>query len=275
MNLLSDNINQIALVGAVAIILITVGVVGKYIKNIKDDKSEGELTGENWDGIGEYKNEVPTGWGVVYILSILWALWYIVFGYPVNSYSQIGELNDEVKTYNAKFEQKWKNPDEETLMGMGEGVYLVQCAPCHGIAADGINAKAASFEIWGHAKGVELVVRNGSKGLEYPMGEMPSGLVQDDADIQAVSEYVANGLKGSTRGKEVFDTVCASCHGADGKGMGAMSPDLSVYGTPAFVKDVLNRGKIGYIGTMPKFNDGRLTEIQKEAVGHYILSVGK
>lgn len=275
MNLLSDNINKIALVAAIAIVVIAVGVVGKYMYNIRNQKSEGVLGDENWDGIGEYKNEVPTGWGMFYILAILWALWYILFGYPVNSYSQIGEWNEEVKTYNEKFEKKWKNPDEETLMAMGEGIFLVQCAPCHGIAADGINGKAASFETWGHAKGVELVIRNGSKGLGYPLGEMPGGLVQDKAEIEAVSEYVASGLKGNAKGKEVFDMMCTSCHGPDGKGMGGMSPDLSIYGTPAFVKDVLNRGKVGHIGTMPKFNDGRLTEIQKEAVGHYVLSVGQ
>jgi len=275
MNWLSDNVNQLALLGAAAIVLITVGVVGKYIKNIKNDKSKGELTDDNWDGIGEYKNEVPIGWGVVYILTIVWAVWYMVAGYPVNSYSQIGEYNDEVKSYNKHFAQKWKDPDKETLMGMGEGVYLLQCAPCHGIAADGIDGKAASFETWGTAKGIELVVKNGSKGTGYTMGDMPGGLVPDEADIKAVSAYVANGMSGNTKGKEVFAAVCVACHGPDGKGMEGMSADLTTYGTPAFVKEVLNRGKIGDIGTMPKFDDGRLTDIQKEAVGNYILSIGK
>ncbi len=275
MNWLSDNINQLALLGAAAIVLITVGVVGKYIKNIKNDKSEGELADDNWDGIGEYKNEVPTGWGVVYILTIVWAVWYMVAGYPVNSYSQIGEYNEEVKSYNKHFAQKWKDPDKETLMGMGEGVYLLQCAPCHGIAADGIDGKAASFETWGTAKGIELVVKNGSKGMGYTMGDMPGGLVPDEADIKAVSAYVANGMSGNPKGKEVFDTACVACHGADGKGMEGMSANLTTYGTPAFVTEVLNRGKIGDIGTMPKFDDGRLTDIQKEAVGNYILSIGK
>ncbi len=274
MNWLSDNVNQLALLGAAAIILITVGVVGKYVKNIKNDKSEGELTGDNWDGIGEYKNEVPTGWGIVYILLIVWAVWYMLVGYPTNSYSQIGEYNDEVKSYNKHFEEKWKNPNQETLMGMGEGVYLLQCAPCHGIAADGIDGKAAGFDTWGTAKGVAEVIKSGSKGLGYTMGDMPAGLLQDEADIKAVSEFVANGMNTNQKGKEIFETACASCHGADGKGMGGMSPDLSTYGTPAFVKEVLKRGKIGNIGVMPKFNDGRLTDIQKEAVGHYILSIG-
>ncbi len=55
--------------------------------------------------------------------------------------------------------------------------------------------------------------------------------------------------------------------------MGGQAPDISAYGTPKFVIDVLNRGKKGFIGTMPKFNDGRLTEVQKKAVATYILSL--
>ena len=275
MNWLSDNVNQLSLLGAAAIILLTVFVAGKYIKQMKTDQATGELTEDNWDGIGEYKNTIPIGWGMAFVGTIIWGFWYFFIGYPLNAYSQIGEWNDEVKAYNAYFAQKWANPDKDTLMGMGEGVYLVQCAPCHGIAGDGIDGKAAGFDRWGTAKGVADTIKNGSKGLGFTLGDMPAGLLSDQADIDAVSKYVANGLKGDGKGKEIFATTCASCHGEDGRGMGGMSPNLTTYGTPAFVQNVLNRGKKGNIGVMPRFNDGRLTDMQKEAVGHYILSLGE
>ena len=54
-----------------------------------------------------------------------------------------------------------------------------------------------------------------------------------------------------------------------------MSVDLSKYGSASFVADVLNRGKKGVIGTMPKFNDGRLNDIQQSAVGEYVISLSK
>lgn len=69
--------------------------------------------------------------------------------------------------------------------------------------------------------------------------------------------------------------VCAACHGEDGKGMEGMAPDLTKYGSADFVVDVLNRGKLGFIGKMPAFNDGRLTDIQKRAVGEYVISLSK
>jgi cytochrome c oxidase cbb3-type subunit 3 len=268
-NLATDDVHQLGLLGALLIIVISVIVIGKYINQIKNDTSTGDLGDENWDGIGEYRNPIPVGWAISFFGLIIWSLWYILAGYPVNAFSQIGQYNEEVTAHNTAFQSKWSNPSEETLMGMGEGVYLVQCAPCHGIAGDGIDGKAAGFDRWGAASGVLDVINDGSKGLGYPMGEMPGGLVSGE-DAKAIAAYVAGGLKGQ---QPASFSACTSCHGADGKGLGGQSPDLSTYGTTVFVTEVLNRGKDGALGMMPKFNDGRLTDIQKEAVGHYILSL--
>ena len=53
----------------------------------------------------KYKNPIPVGWAVVFLLMLVWAVWYYLIGYPLNSYSQIGEYNKEVKEANAKFEK--------------------------------------------------------------------------------------------------------------------------------------------------------------------------
>lgn len=279
---LEDNINLLSLIGALAIILLTVFVVGKYMKQMKESKSEGELSEHNWDGIGEYKNPLPIGWAVMFVLTLVWAIWYYLVGYPLNSYSQIGEYNEEVKAMNAKFEKEWANPDLKTLHAMGESIYLVQCSACHGITADGINGKAADLTAWGSEKALVDVILNGSKGLDYPMGEMPGGMA-DEEGAKAIAAYIAKELSGikKTSNEDLVEVgraqfaVCASCHGDDGKGMDGMSPDLTKYGTSEFVMDVLRRGKKGAIGAMPKFDDGRLNDIQQKAVGEYILSLSK
>lgn len=279
---LEDNINLLSLIGALAIILLTVFVVGKYMKQMKESKSEGELSEHNWDGIGEYKNPLPIGWAVMFVLTLVWAIWYYLVGYPLNSYSQIGEYNEEVKAMNAKFEKEWANPDLKTLHAMGESIYLVQCSACHGITADGINGKAADLTVWGSEKALVDVILNGSKGLDYPMGEMPGGMA-DEEGAKAIAAYIAKELSGikKTSNEDLVEVgraqfaVCASCHGDDGKGMDGMSPDLTKYGTSEFVMDVLRRGKKGAIGAMPKFDDGRLNDIQQKAVGEYILSLSK
>ncbi len=283
MNWLSDNVNQLALLGAAAILVLTIGVTAKYFKQIKEGKSEGVLKDENWDGIGEYKNNSPIGWSLAFIGTIIWGVWYWFVGYPLNAYSQIGEYNEEVAAHTKMFEKKWANPTKEDLLGMGEGVYLVQCSPCHGIDATGIEGKAQDLTKRLLKESVLAVIEKGSAALGdkkmdgvgkfgYQMGEMPPGLVSGD-DAKAVAEYVANGFKGNDKGAEVFANACASCHGADGKGMNGMAPNLKEY-DDTIIKHVLEHGKQSVIGTMPSFK-GRLTAVQEKAVATYIRSLSE
>ena len=282
---LSDSVNSLALLGALAILLISAFVIGGYVKKMKVAKDKVESTGEEWDGIGELKNNLPTGWAISFIAVMVWALWYFFLGYPLNSYSQIGEYNEEVKARNAKFEQNFAGADKATLKNMGESVFLVQCAQCHGVSGDGINGVARDLTKWGSEAGIEDAIINGSEGMEYPLGMMSKAadLGIDNNTAKAIAAYVAKEISAikSTKnenlvwqGKEAFG-VCASCHGEDGKGMDGSAPDLTKYGSSEFVKEVLNRGKAGSIGVMPSFTDGRLSEVQKQAVGEYISSLAE
>ena len=266
-----DIVNILAIAGAVALVIITVFVVIKYVRQMQTDKADGELADEQWDGIGEYLNELPFGWAVLFFILIVWGAWYFLIGYPVQSYSQIGEYNEDTKVHNDKFASQYADIKGDRLVEMGESVFLADCKVCHGLNADGIDGKAADLNEWGSAQAVLDTINNGSKGMNYPMGEMPAGMASGK-DAKDIAKYVASGLKGTT-GSEAFAMACASCHGEDGKGMGGMSPDLSTYDTPAFVVDVLNRGKKGFIGEMPKFD--RLNAKQKEAVGAYINSLSE
>ncbi len=282
MNWLNDNVNVLALLGAAAILILTIGVSWKYIQQMKTDKSSGELTKENWDGIGEYKNPLPIGWSLSFLGTMIWALWYFFVGYPLNSYSQIGEYNDEVKGHTTQFESKFANPDKATLMAMGEGIFLVQCAPCHGVTGDGINGKAANLEQWGNEAAVVHAIVNGAKGSEYPLGEMPAGLL-DEQSAKAVAAFMMQEISSVKKTKNpalveegrALWATCSACHGEDGKGMAGSAPDLSTYGSAQFVVNVLGTGKKGAIGNMPKFNDGRLSNVQKTAVGTYVSSLAK
>ncbi|MBV5278458.1 MAG: c-type cytochrome [Campylobacteraceae bacterium] len=282
MNWLNDNVNLLALIGAAAIIIISVFVIGKYLRQMQNDKSGGELAKDNWDGIGEYKNPLPIGWALSFIGTIVWGLWYFLAGYPLSAYSQIGEYNEEVKSYNTKFESKFSNPDQATLMGMGEGVFLVQCAPCHGVTGDGMNGKAANLAKWGNEEAVISAILNGVKGSDYPLGEMPAGLL-DKESATAVAAFMMQEVSSAkkTKNSALVETgralwaTCSACHGEDGKGMDGQSANISHYGDAQFVVNVLGMGKKGAIGNMPKFNDGRLTNVQKLAVGTYVHSLAK
>ena len=285
---LSDKVNVFALIGATFILALTILIASNYIKKMKDSKAEGQLTEEDWDGIREFKNDIPIGWGVTYLVLIVWALWYWFIGYPLNAYSQIGEYNAEVRTYNAEFEEKWKNIDKETLTRMGQNLYLVQCSQCHGITTEGINGTAANLLEWGRERRYCATLKEGSKGMGYLLGEMlPINQIAPDVltteeDYRAIAAYVMAEISEVkktkypqlvSKGKELFAAAtCIACHGEDGKGNGGLSPDLSNYGTPAFVAEVLEKGKKGHIGIMPSFKSQMLTDKQKEALAYFIYS---
>ncbi|MCW1353173.1 c-type cytochrome [Campylobacter coli] len=280
---LQDNVNLLSFIGAILIILITLVVVGRMFKYMKEKKGEGELSEHSWDGIGEYKNAIPTGWAVVFFLTIVWAIWYFLWGYPLNSYSSIGEYNEEVKIYNAKFEEKFQNLSTEDKIAMGQNIFLVQCSACHGITGDGINGKAQNLNIWGSEEGLVDAIKHGAKGMNFPGGEMPAAadLGISEEDIPAIAAYVAKELSAIkktsnenlvAKGKEAYAT-CAACHGEDGKGQDGIFPDLTKYGSAAFVVDVLHSGKTGFIGAMPAFSI--LNDTQKEAVGEYVISLSR
>ncbi len=202
---------------------------------------------------------------------------------PLNSYSSIGEYNEEVKAYNTKFEEKFQNLSTEDKVAMGQNIFLVQCSACHGITGDGINGKAQNLNIWGSEEGLIDAIKHGAKGMNFPGGEMPAaadlGIAEED--IPAIAAYVAKELSAIkktsnenlvAKGKEAYAT-CAACHGEDGKGQDGIFPDLTKYGSAAFVVDVLHSGKTGFIGAMPAFSI--LNDTQKEAVGEYVISLSR
>ncbi len=264
---LSDPINLITMIGAVAIAVLSVGVSIKYINQMKTDTAGGELAEENWDGIGEYKNELPSGWAFSFLGTLIWAAWYWTIGYPVNGYSQIGEWNEEVKAYNTKFEELHKNADAETLKEMGESIFLVQCAPCHGTTGDGLSGKAHDFTSRMSEAQVLNVIEKGSNQLGYPMGAMPP-MMATGQDAKDIAKYIAGGMKGE---QPASFAACASCHGPDGKGMAGMAPNLAAY-DDTLVTNVVKNGKKGSIGTMPAFND-RMTPVQVKALSAYIQTL--
>jgi len=266
-DIFADSINAITMGGAIAIAVLTAAVSVKYINQMKTDTASGQLADENWDGIGEYENELPSGWAYTFLAVFMWSMWYGFFGYPINAYSQIGEYNEEVLAYNAKFEETHKNADAATLKEMGESIFLVQCQQCHGVTGDGLSGRAQDFGGRMTKEQVLYVINNGSNQLAYAMGAMPAGMASG-ADAEAIAAYIAGGMKGE---KPASFAACASCHGEDGKGMDGMAPNLVSYDAP-LINHVLQNGKKGMIGKMPSFKT-LITPVQEKALTAYVQSL--
>ena len=270
LNEVGSNINLYAMIAAVAIIVISLGVILKYVNQMQNDTATGEDSGHEWDGIREFTNDIPKGWAIMYVALIVWTLYYFLIGFPLASYSQLGEYNDEVKAHKEKFEKEHANMSAEDLKDMGESVFSVNCAPCHGFTGDGQSGLAENLEKRTFTKAyVAKVINEGSSQLGYAAA-MPGGMAFGD-DVNVIAEYVAGGMKGE---QPAAFAACGSCHGMNGEGMDYVAPSLTAYNVN-FVETLLATGsKKGTIGTMPEFK-GRLTNTQMKAVATYVETVGK
>ena len=264
---LGDSVNAIAVGGAIAIATITAYVTTKYMNQMKTDTATGDLADENWDGIGEYMNELPSGWAYSFLATFMWAMWYGLVGYPVNQYSQIGEYNEDVLAKKAAYEEKFKNISDSELTDMGKSLFLLQCAPCHGNTGDGLSGKAHDLTARMSKEQVLDVINNGSNQLGFAMGMMPPGMASGK-DAEEIAAYVAGGLKGEA---PAAFAACTSCHGADAKGNGGMAPNLVTYDND-LISHVLEHGKKGIIGRMPSFKT-LVTPVQEKALATYLQSI--
>lgn len=284
-------VNIYSAVAAVSIVVIAVGVVLKYVNQMQNDTATGEDSGHDWDGIKEYKNKIPTGWAVAYIGLIIWAAWYMLIGYPVGAYSQLGEYNEEVAAYNESFNKKWYTKDakgniladnKKQLIKMGKSVFLVNCAPCHGGGGDGQGTagrstlKAEDLTQRTFSKSyLKHVMNHGSNQLGF--GYMPdrnalfnanTGKPISDAEMDTIATYITNGFAG--KGQSEFAAICSSCHGM-GEGIQQVGPSLKSYNKCLVNKLLLGGSKQGEIGFMPSFA-GRLNEVQRKSVAVYIAA---
>jgi len=270
-----DMVNILSLIAAALILVLTIGIALKYVYQMKYDKAQGELVPHSWDDIREYNNEIPTGWAVGFIGSILFVLYYLLIGYPTWSFSQIGQYNEEVKAHHAAYNSKWENISKDKLKQMGESIYLVQCAACHGILADGLNGKSRNLNEWVREENIVNVILNGSSGMGFVTGAMPAGMASPE-DAKAIASYISSAFFASTKtsspnlveqGKTAYEMTCAGCHNVDGTGIAGLAPNLT-----NLVSEILDHGKSSTIGEMPSFKD-MLTVQQKNALNEYIYSL--
>ncbi|MFP5404988.1 MAG: cytochrome-c oxidase, cbb3-type subunit III [Gammaproteobacteria bacterium] len=232
-------------------------------------------TGHSWDGLEEYNNPLPRWWLGLFLLTCAFSLIYLIL-YPglgsfqgILGWSQAGQYTREVDRVNKVVEPlfaRYLAQDIKTVAAdpqareMGERLYLTYCVQCHGSDARGSrgfpNLTDNDWLYGGEADTIQQTIANGRNGV------MPGGLVQGE-DVARVANYVLS-LSNSGHdpalaalGKSTF-AVCASCHGADGKGNPALgAPNLTDKiwlhgGGIAAITESITKGRSS---TMPAFGE--------------------
>lgn len=250
-------------------------------------------TGHVWDvDLREMNNPLPRWWVWLFILTVVFALGYLVMYPGLGSYkgtfgwssagqyeSEVAKGNKEVEPLYAKFngmkpEDVARDPQ---AIAIGERLFMNNCSQCHGSDARGSKGfPNLTDKDWLHGGAPDKIVETLIKGR---MGNMPpmAAAVGSSDDVRNVANYVLS-LSASPHdsvkaalGKSKFG-ACAACHGADGKGNQAIgAPNLTDdiwlhgWGESAIVS-IVNNGKVNQ---MPA-QEHKLTESQIRVLASYV-----
>ena len=257
-------------------------------------------TGHVWNGnLREYNNPLPRWWLWLFILTIVFALVYLAIFPGLGSYKgllkwstegehqqDVTQLRAEVAPLYAAFAAQSVEAlaKDKRALAVGERLFMNNCSQCHGSDGGGskgfpnlTNANVA----WLGERGDEHIVQtitNGRIGMMPPMGAAIGG----EPEISDVANYVLS-LSGSPHneikafsGKSKF-SVCAACHGVDGKGNKALgAPNLTDnywlhgWGEAAIVSAIKN----GKNNVMPA-QSPKLSAEQIHVVAAYVLSLSQ
>jgi cytochrome c oxidase cbb3-type subunit III len=216
----------------------------------KSGASSGDAptTGHEWDGIQEFNTPLPKWWLNLFYLTIAFGFVYFALYPALGNYSgttgwtsaqehdqQAAQADALIQPLFRAFADKplEQLTQDAAALRLGRSVFANHCATCHGSDAQGAKGFPNLIDgdwLWGGEPEQVLTSildgRNGAMpGLEAVIG----------ADkVPAVAVYVQS-LAGNkadpqlaAKGKPVFATLCAACHGVDGRGNPALgAPNLT------------------------------------------------
>ncbi len=255
-------------------------------------------TGHVWDeDLVEMNNPLPRWWMWLFVMTVVFAAVYLAF-YPglgsspgTLKWSSQGQFEAEqakaraamVPVYAPYVTMTAEALAQDTkAMGIGERLYLNNCAQCHGSNAQGSKGFPNLTDkdwLWGGShEAIKTSLTNGR------VGNMPAlaAAVGTAEDVRNLAQYVLslsdsphNSLAAQL-GKPKY-AVCAACHGADGKGNQALgAPNLTDkiwlhgWGEQAIV-NIVNNGKVNQMPAQAS----RLTPEQIHVLGAYVWSLSQ
>ena len=262
---------------------------------VKSDSDN--TTGHVWDGdLQEMNNPLPRWWVGLFIITVIFAFLY-AFLYPTLGsfngklgWSSQGDHAVQVKKYQDRIAPIYEKymamnaadiAKDAKAMGIGERLFMNNCAQCHGSDARGSKSfPNLTDKDWLGGNGDEAYIKativNGRTGMMPPM----AAAVGSAADVENLAQYVLS-LSGSPHdsvsaaiGKAKF-VSCAACHGMNGKGnvaLGApnLTDDIWLHGWGA--EHIANMIQNGKTNVMPPQGD-KLTDGQIQVLSAYVWSL--
>jgi cytochrome c oxidase cbb3-type subunit III len=249
-----------------------------FANRTREQNKEGNTTGHVYDGIEEYDNPLPAWWFMMFVITIVFGVGYLIV-YPgmgnfkgILGWTQLEQHEREV----SRAEEKYRDmrdrylamPIEEiaadpAVRKMGMRMFSNNCAQCHGSDAKGAygfpNLTDDDWLYGGTPDAIKATLVNGRQAAMPPWGS-----ILGDQGILETTEYVQS-LSGrevdsdlAEAGAKHYQTYCVACHGADGKGNPALgAPNLAngiwLYGGSD--EQIAHTLRNGRNGVMPAFKD--------------------
>ncbi|MGE0620997.1 MAG: cytochrome-c oxidase, cbb3-type subunit III [Pseudomonadales bacterium] len=281
---------------------VIIGTIGSLVAFlallIGNRKTSGdETTGHDYDGIQELDNPLPMWWVGMFVISIIYAVGYLVW-YPglgniegIAGWTSEGELNEAEERHEARFAPIYNqlasmSPEElaedRVAQQVGRRLFLNNCSTCHGVNAQGAFGFPNLTDdewIWGEGfDNVKQAVLGGRVAIMPPWGA-----ALGESGVADVTQYVLS-LAGrdhdaaaAGRGETQYNMLCVACHGMDGAGnalLGApnLANDIWLYGGSA--DQIAFTIRNGRNGNMPNFADV-LGEEKAHILAGYVVNLSK
>jgi cytochrome c oxidase cbb3-type subunit 3 len=235
------------IVGLVVCVLLLIVAARRRVITVagRDDNTTGHI----WDeDLRELNNPLPRWWMGLFVITVVFSAIYLAL-YPglgtspgTLNWTSTGQYDNEqakARAALAPVYARFTAMDEKQLaadsqaVGIGERLFLNNCAACHGSDARGSkgfpNLTDSDWLYGGSFADIQKTIVEGRNGMMPPMAAAVGGA----DDVRNVAQYVLS-LSGSPHdsvsaqlGRAKF-AACAACHGADGKGNTALgAPNLT------------------------------------------------
>lgn len=274
-----------------------VGITWILLANRKRGESETDkTTGHTHDGIEEYDNPLPAWWFYMFVITIVWAIGYLIVypgmgNYPgLIGWTQVGQHEEEVAEAEQRFSEMRSRylamsveeiAQDPAVRRMGMRLFGNNCAQCHGADGKGRygfpNLTDDDWLYGGSPEAIKTTLIDGRRAA------MPAWRdILGDQGIAEATEYVLSLNGRSTEedmvaaGEQHYQTYCAACHGGDAKGnyqFGAPNLTNGIWLYGGSREQIAHSLRAGRNGVMPAYGDS-LTEDKIHILTAYVYSLG-
>ncbi len=165
------------------------------------DEEQKLLLDHDFDGIKELNNKIPPWFIIIFYISIIWAVYYMV-DYHILGTGNVQEEEYLAEVQAAELEMEILNKsgaliDENTVtvlddagaLANGKDIYVKNCAACHGMNGEGMVGPNFTDDYWIHGNKISDLFKTIKYGV--PQKGMISWQTQlDPTQMQEVASYI-------------------------------------------------------------------------------------